>query len=441
MSSSSACCVASPRRTRRHMKVFFVPYYFYLHYESFRRVIGSLNRSGADAFLLYVPGNPFQDRLSSELDQIRRNGCPFLELPLRWMGWSGPGFLARSTRVPGLVLNRKIIETFLRKGKPDLVVVGSDLGGVYIRLLLDACRRQQIPVMILATSFCGPSAADSVANNHPTIPGFAKLFLRALGLGEVALFDHWLIGSFLTKAPIAVPGEAVKKQLVAQGISPDRFFITGDPAHDRIFERLLEPAEELKRAVCHRLGWSADRHLIVYCTEVIHELYGMAYLERINAWLAQTFDTLPPECGVLIKLHPREKPEIAARFGAAFRGERYRIVADHDLHELLRVADLCIGHFSKAMVDAILMGVLVATIDLQNDESHVLLDKSYRLLRVESEEELGPKLRSLLFDPRVREAAAEQLAVWRRDFANRIDGQSSQRTADLIRTLASASAA
>ena len=35
----------------------------------------------------------------------------------------------------------------------------------------------------------------------------------------------------------------------------------------------------------------------------------------------------------------------------------------------------------------------------------------------------------------------EQLAVWRRDFANRIDGQSAQRTADLIRTLASASAA
>lgn len=423
------------------MKIFFAPYRFYLHYESFRRVIGSLNRSGVDAFLLYVPGNPVQEQVNSEVGQIRRDGCPFLELPLRWMGWYGSGFWARSSRVPGLVLNRGIVETFLRKEKPDLVVVGSDLGGMYVRLLLEACRRQQIPVMILATSFFGPSAAHSGANNHPTIPRLAEVFLRALGLGEVALFNHWLIGSFLTKAPIAVPGEAVKRQFVTRGMSPDRLFITGDPAHDRIFERLLEPAEEIKRAVCHRLGWSADRHLIVYCSQPIHEIYGMAYLERLNEWLARTFDTLPPECGVLIKLHPREKPETAARFGAVFSGERYRIVANHDLHELLRVADLCIGHFSKALVDAILMGVLVATIDLQNDESRALLDKSYQFLRVESEEELGPKLRSLLFDPRVREAAAEQLSVWRRDFANRIDGQSAQRTADLIRTLAGASAA
>jgi hypothetical protein len=413
------------------MKVLFAPYYFYLHYESFKRVAASLNRSGIDAAILHMPCNAFNENRRFGIERIRADGCPVRQLQLCDLGWKGASTIARMTRFPNLLVNRKRTREFLNAERPQLVVVGSDLGGLYVRLLLDCCREAGIQTMILASSASGPPAVDSNAGQTIRVWPAVKALLRMLDLDRVALFDHWQIGSFNTEAPIAVPGTTLKEELLRYGISEDRVFVTGDPAHDAIYELKQEIAAEIRSQICSRLGWPARSHLIVYCTEVIHEMLGRAYLVGLNRLLAQAFADLPDDCRVVVKLHPRETSETEALFRQAFRGHRYLVRRDLNLLRLLRAAHLCVGHYSRTLIDSVLLGTPVACINLARDEKRMLFDTSFSEMRIESGHEFH-KIRTLLEDAATRDIVERKLQDWRFRYASALDGESSNRNAALI---------
>jgi len=413
------------------MTVLFAPYYFYLHYESFRRVAASLNRSGIDAAILHMPCNTFNENRSFGMERMRADGCPVRQLHLCDLGWKGSSSIARMSRFPNLLINRKKIRTFLQVERPRLVVVGSDLGGLYVRLLLSCCREADIQTMILASSASGPPAIDSEAGQTISVSRSVKAILQLLDLDRVALFDHWKIGSFNTEAPIAVPGKTLKEELLRDGVSEDRLFITGDPAHDAIFELKQEPVAQIRRQICDQLDWPESSRLIVYCTEVIHEMLGREYLVRLNVLLAEVFADLPADFRVVVKLHPRETSETEALFKQAFRRDRYLIRRDLDLLRLMRAAHLCIGHYSRTLIDSVLLGTPVACINLANDEKRMLFDAGFGEIRLDSEQDFH-KIRTLLEDKETRDVVERKLRDWRSRYASVLDGQSSNRNAALI---------
>jgi hypothetical protein len=422
------------------MTVLFAPYYFYLHYESFRRVAASLNRSGIDAAILHMPCNAFNENHSFGMERMRADGCPVRQLHLWDLGWKGSSSIARMSRFPNLLINRKKIRKFLEVERPRLVVVGSDLGGLYIRLLLSCCREAGIQTMILASSASGPPAIDSEAGQTISVSRPIKAILQLLDLDHVALFDHWKIGSFNTEAPIAVPGKTLKEELLRDGVSEDRLFITGDPAHDAIFELKQEPVAQIRRQICDQLDWPESSRLIVYCTEVIHEMLGREYLVRLNVLLAEVFAALPADCRVVVKLHPRETSETEALFKQAFRRDRYLVRRDLDLLRLMRAAHLCIGHYSRTLIDSVLLGTPVACINLANDEKRMLFDAGFGEIRLDSEQDFH-KIRTLLEDKETRDVVERKLRDWRSRYASVLDGQSSNRNAALISKILVGSAA
>ncbi len=422
------------------MTVLFAPYYFYLHYESFRRVAASLNRSGIDAAILHMPCNTFNENRSFGMERMRADGCPVRQLHLCDLGWKGSSSVARMSRFPNLLINRERIREFLDVESPRLVVVGSDLGGLYVRLLLSCCRQAGIQTMILASSASGPPANDSEAGQTISVSRSVKAILQLLDLDHVALFDHWKIGSFNTEAPIAVPGKTLKEELLRDGVSEDRLFITGDPAHDAIFELKQEPVAQIRRQICDQLEWPESRRLIVYCTEVIHEMLGREYLVRLNVLLAEVFAALPADCRVVVKLHPRETSETEALFKQAFRRDRYLIRRDLDLLRLMRAAHLCIGHYSRTLIDSVLLGTPVACINLANDEKRMLFDAGFGEIRLDSEQDFH-KIRTLLEDKETRNVVERKLRDWRSRYASVLDGQSSNRNAALISKMLVGSAA
>jgi hypothetical protein len=413
------------------MTVLLAPYYFYLHYEGFRRVATILNRLGIDSAILHMPCSAINENHRFGLERIQADGCPVRHLRLCELGWRGPSMLARMSRFPDLLINRQRIKHFLAAERPRLVVVGSDLGGLYIRLLLSCCHEASVRTMILASSASGPPAIDSGGCHRPAVSRPVKATLRLLNLDQVALFDQWKIGSFDTEAPIAVPGKALKEDLLRQGVSEDRVFITGDPAHDAIYELMQESTAQIRSEVCDRLSWPAAGKLIVYCTEIIHEILGRKYLARLNGLLAGAFAALPADYRVVVKLHPRETLQTEALFRDEFRGERYSVRRDLDLPRLLRAADLCIGHYSRTLIDAVMLGTPVVCINCAGDERRMLFDASFGEIRIESEWDLY-KLRTLLEDAETRALVDRKLRDWRHRYANAFDGQSSNRNAALI---------
>jgi hypothetical protein len=399
-----------------------------------------LNRSGIDAAILHMPCNTFNENRSFGMERMRADGCPVRQLHLCDLGWKGSSSIARMSRFPNLLINRERIRKFLDVESPRLVVVGSDLGGLYVRLLLSCCGEAGIQTMILASSASGPPATNSKAGQTIPVSRSIKAILQLLDLDHVALFDHWKIGSFNTEAPIAVPGKTLKEELLRDGVSEDRLFITGDPAHDAIFELKQEPVAQIRRQICDQLDWPESSRLIVYCTEVIHEMLGREYLVRLNVLLAEVFAALPADCRVVVKLHPRETPETEALFKQAFRRDRYLIRRDLDLLRLMRAAHLCIGHYSRTLIDSVLLGTPVACINLANDEKRMLFDAGFGEIRLDSEQDFH-KIRTLLEDKETRDVVEHKLRDWRSRYASVLDGQSSNRNAALISKMLVGSAA
>lgn len=415
--------------------VYFFPYYFYLHYEPFRRVIKSLTSEGTPAWMVYMPCSALDEHVRFGPEQIRQDGCPHKILSILPAALRHPGLLARIGRMAWLPISRRRIDRFIGGEQPSLVVVGSDLGNSYFRVMLAICRRQCVPVLILATVDSGPDARSERANGRP--PGWTTPapLLRLAGL-EALLFRGWVLGSYQRDAAIAVAGPEAKNRLVRQGIAAERITVTGSPIHDLLHDLQKTPPEEARKGICTRLGWPEGSQIIVYCTERVQDLYGEEYLKRVNRLLRSTFDELPQTYRIVVKLHPQEDRDSAREFAAAFSGERYQVVKDLDLYAAVRAAELTIAHFSAVLVDSVLLGTPVLSLNLRSDRRRSLFDDGAALVTIGAEGEVQEKVRGLLLDPGQRETARRLLAGFAAEHAAPIDGHSAERVADLVRRLA-----
>ena len=414
---------------QRPRKVLFFPYYWYLHYEPFRRVIARLNQAGLDAYMVYMPCIPMDESAQFGLERMRQDECPAKKLSIHNVGLGSSNLLARMLRFIGLVLSRPRIEQFLRAERPDMIVVGSDLGNSYFRLLLDLCRCLHIQVLIMATVSSGPSP-----DKRPAVPALLRPVLRWFKLEQI-LFEGWVLGSYHREALLAVAGKEMKKQLIRDGVSQERIFVTGNPTYDLLYEIRQRPASEVKQEICTLLGWPMCCRLIVYCTERIQEVYGEDYLERLNRLMVPVFDDLPEECRVIVKLHPRECPVSSTMFATTFSGSRYRVVQDLDVHHLLRVAEVAIGHFSVVLVDAALLGTPLLRINIADDRSRMAFGPDVDLLYIYSETELREKLYGILYNQEFLDSVKSALSEWSTNYAVAVDGRSADRVACLIQSL------
>lgn len=422
------------KKAQKTRKVFFFPYYWYLHYEPFRRVIVKLIQSGIDGRMVYMPCGHIAESTRFGIEAARQDGCPAMTLPVCNVG-SGSGTpLSKGLRFLGLILSRCRIKTFLRTEKPDVVVVGSDLGNSYIRLLLDQCHLLHIHVLIMVTIVSWATSENMSLDVKPTIPSNLRLVLRTLKLDQI-LIEKRITGSYHREALLAVPCGETKEQLIQQGIDRDRIVITGNPLHDQFYEIRQSPAREMKNELCKLMGFPIDCRLIIYCTEMIQEVDGEDYLERINKLLVHTFDSLPEECRVVVKLHPRESEVSLSKYSQIFIGDRYRVVKDVHIHNLLRSADIAIAHFSNILVEAALLGTPVLSINISGDRSRMLFGPGLDLLYIRSVTELRKIISDVLYDQEFLALIKSSLLNLSSNYAAAIDGRNSERVSCLIQSI------
>ncbi len=351
----------------------------YLHLEPFARVAGELRRRGVEAALLALSGGAVRD-------ELRRTGLPVEAVRLARRRPGRGAIPERLLRLADLVAARRLLERALERLAPGVVVVGSDLGDAFVRLLLDRCRLRPVPVLVLATVPSGPAPGDLEPPPHGGRA--ARSLLAVAGLGRVPFRGH-VYGSYCSGAAIAVPSEAYRRDLLASGIDPARIAVTGNPRHDRLAGIRERRPEDVRR----ELGLVPGVRLVLYCTERIHEIHGRDYLARLDGRLRESFDRVPGPLRVVVKLHPGEDDRSAAGFRERFRGPRYHVVADGDVHLLARAADLVLGHYSEVLADAVLLGRPVLSLHLRPDPR---LPGHLEVPEIASEDEITPRLREAL---------------------------------------------
>jgi len=84
---------------------------------------------------------------------------------------------------------------------------------------------------------------------------------------------------------VVVYGEHVKRFLVAEGVQPEKIFVTTHAVDNEFFVR--EVSEEEKSALRERLGISADQKVVLYLGR-LEEIKGLPEVIQAFAWLPET---------------------------------------------------------------------------------------------------------------------------------------------------------
>ncbi|PHS29354.1 MAG: hypothetical protein COA82_12770 [Alkaliphilus sp.] len=409
-------------------KTLFFPHFFYLCYDSFRQIIDSLNCLGMEGYMVHMHCKSFDESKQFPTERLKKDKCPFKQLPFFSIGQKGTGLFVKSMRFFEFLINYYRIKRYLQDERPDSVVVASDLGGMYIRFILDTCERMHIPVLIIVPVDFGSVRSGDNANTETRVPKLAQFILHFLGMERLILFEGRVIGSYSKSGKVLVASKAMQNQLVKDGICRERVLVTGIPRHDRLYELLKEPIGAIKSEICCELGLDTSCKIVVYFTQLVQHLYGADYMDSINKLLVNAFQDLPAECRIVVKLHPRED----ATYFKIFDSDRYQVVRDIDVDRLLRAADLVISHFSSTLSDAALLGTPLLNINILNDQHRSIFASSQDLLQIKSETEFA-KIHDILYDIKFRDRAKALLKSWAKDNVAVVDGRSSERIARIIK--------
>lgn len=412
--------------------VLVVPYYFYLSYENFRVLIEAFRGRRVDARMLCMHFNACEERDRFDAARLERDGVPGLELPLELTGMGVPGAWAKLVKFFYYARNRLRIRAFLRRWKPRLVAVESDLGGIYIRTLLAECRRLGIPTAITMTLDVGQAVAPGF---YPSRAQRAWNATLRCSSWLYALFFHAeTVGSFAREAAIFAPSGAVHQRLVSGGIDPARIQVLGTPQQDLVWRLRNRDQEGLKRRWLGARGLPPDTRVVVFCTEVIEEVLGTDYVRNFHPLLAEAFAKLPADCRVVLRFHPRERADHLAFFRETFQGERYLEASDQQLDDMLFLADLAVGHFSTVLLRALALGTPILSVNLDRRENTALFTADQRLPQICAPEELD-KIPDFFLAPGNRSALISFLGSWSAKHFPDLDGRRSQEIAERLASI------
>lgn len=396
------------------MRILFLPYYYYLQYESFKPVIKELISRGINAKMLYIPNiSPKDETQIYNILKFKQDGIPFVEFRLSRFPFKNTIFRPLS-QILQFTWNSRRLKNLLKKLQPDGIVIGSHLGGIYVRLIQIFCYKMRIP--IISMWVIEVSKNSKIISKWLPLPCAIKSVLR------------WEPHNQYTRNHLfLVTGSVLKEHLIKKGIKKEQIVVTGNPAHDEMYINLGNREEE---TILKNLELKKEEKYVVFLTEVIHEIFGISYFKNLINTLKFAFDKLPLDIKIVIKFHPRETDETKKLFKEKLSGKRYLFLENVNLFLLLRGAELSIGHFTKALETSFLAGTPVLSINFSGDESYSLYKD--KIMECRTSQEFEKKILLFFSDNSYQVRAKELIKNYIKENAYAIDGNSTQRVAQVI---------
>ena len=232
---------------------------------------------------------------------------------------------------------------------------------------------------------------------------------KRLGIKTIAIIDQWLNyearftfdkpGCYSPDSPKIFPDlictidQYAKEEMVSKGLPGDKIVVTGQPYFETVIKRHEEINEEKKIEIRKNLGVKENDLLITFASEPIVESYAdpmhwgyteFTILESIINVLKRT-----KKPGTLvIRLHPRNKRELFENLDFP---QDIKVILEDKItsQELIAVSDLVLGMSSMFILEAALVGVPYASVQIGlNREDPFVLSRRGISKTILSEDEL-----------------------------------------------------
>lgn len=332
-------------------------------------------------------------------DWARAEADPDYRARFDWEGtplWNavGPRLRARAAPLLGPLAwaARGLAESW-RRDPPSLVLIPSD-GPPLQHLLTDLARSRGTPAVLLSHGL--PAGYRHVMENQNP--------------------SHLLVWGKAQEALYRQAGSSVPREVVAVG-NPffDRY--AGAPA--------APPSSEPVRKVL------VLTHPVVFFSFSASDSDPERQIDGILGGLREQggFETT-------VKLHPAESLKAYNRRFAG-RHPETRFIKDRGLAHCLADADLVVGSFSTALLEAMILGKPVLLVNLTRTDFGPPFDGNWGLPVVRAPEELRRRLEALATDPgRFRGKTLAAYPGILKDFAGPTDGTAARRVAEALSRIA-----
>lgn len=407
------------------MKVLIIPYCFYTHYNAYSLISQELNSRNINVKYFYISGLPFFDQLNKEYLKIinKKNLINVNTYTLS----DKTNYLIRLNNFLKYLLNFYIIKRKLLVENPDLIIIGSDTGGVYIRWVQEICQKKKITIFILQTVLFKP--VEGRSNLATYFPKFVNILLKLLKIHRTFNYSGEIPGMYIKNSYVFVLGNTSKRIIQSFGKESKRIFTTGNPEFDFIKKNNTECCED-KINYLKSLGIPEKAKFIIYFTETIQTVYGDGYLEELNKKLKLIFDRLTENFYVIIKFHPRETSFDKIKIRTNFQSRKYIFLDFADNNKLISNSELCISHYSTILFNSILLGKPIISINLIDPEIFIKFPKQVTIDKIE---EFEGKMYKTLFDKEYRKHINELLQLFIIDnFSNAYEGTCTKNIVDTI---------
>jgi len=256
---------------------------------------------------------------------------------------------------------------------------------------------------------------------------------RSIGIKTFAILDQWMnygirFSNFTLKEQgqywqnklhpylpdyILVMDETARQEMLSAGIDGRRVKISGQPYFDLIVSARNSFSAEQILKVKRELGLQPDELIFTFISEPISQDYADSNGELFWGFdekstcsmLLHTLDKVLERSSqrvrLIIKQHPRENKDNYSFLNNEISNEHISIstVKDIDSWSLLRASDLVCGMSSMLLLEAIILGCPVLSIQIGlNRASPLILVKRGILSPILKQEELENTLRTILVD-------------------------------------------
>lgn len=344
----------------------------------------------------------------------------------------------------------KNVVEILRKEKADIIIVGNDAAPIEKSFAV-AGNFLGIPTLLIQDGLIG-EASFSVKGPLQVIRNmkeplrwmkkytflvttlvaisrepFRAVYIVANTLKKIA-YTHNYGSAGCTK--IAVAGNYVKRVLIRQGIPPERIVVTGNPRFD-----VLNTKQFNKGVFSSELGNARTKKIITLCTESFVE-YRIWTKEKRKQFLFSIINAISelPYVQFVIKLHPRETiNDYKEILSGIETNSRILLYKDVDLYGLISVSDIIMTVLSTTALEAMILDKPVIIVDFFNESKRMPYAGSDAVIVASNPGDIVPAIKDLLYNKESRRKIAEARKTFVYENAYKIDGEASQRIADLIR--------
>jgi hypothetical protein len=336
--------------------IIFIPHYYYLHYETFNKVKNCLLKKGVESYLLFIPkASGIDETETFNESRFLKDNFKYKKIHIsKIISQRKPSIIQRLFQYINIGKDLDNISNFIKDSNPSSVIIGSHLGGIYIRHIQVICSRLNIPVYSIWINF--------EHSEHLQLDYINRKYDFILRHTPLKNIYKWNVkNSFSSNNTFFASGKKAYNQLLSFGFNEHNVNIL---PMSRLINRYEFTINE------------PNKNGILIISEVIHEVLGVEFTKSYIKDIAECCSNL--NLHVLIKFHPRETDKTKEIYlnELPFAEVIEEISIEHQLSRV----KLAIGMYSKFLETLMVNNIPVISYNPTNRKEYSIFDKdSYEM--------------------------------------------------------------